>query len=643
MGNREFRISTIIPLYNGGEFIEQAIVSVLGQRLQPDEIIVVDDGSTDQGPAIVERMQSSHPIVLLRKPNGGQSSARNFGVAHSSGSLIALLDQDDVWYPNHLEELVRPFSSGHATELGWVYSNLDEMDRAGNTVGHAILTNDHDRDHPKRDLIGCMQQDMFILPSASLISRKAFDAVGGFDERLSGYEDDDLFLRILRAGFVNVYLDKPLTRWRLYRDSASYSPRMARSRMIYARKLLAEFPDDPARSMHYARDLLAPRFYPQVVAECRKALRVGDPAAIAESLQDRDFIAGFLPPCATQFSEAPNYLISAVIPLHNGAAYIEQAIKSVFTQTLLPAELIVIDDGSEDDGAQIVDRIAMQQTELPVTLVRQANGGQSSARNLGVSLAHGDLIAFLDQDDIWYSDHLEKLIQPFLESRSRKLGWTYSDLDEIDEHGNMVARSILETTPNQNPKRDLFGCLRQDMFVLPSASLVSRKAFEEVTGFDERLMGYEDDDLFLRLFRAGFDNAFVTEPLSQWRIYPSSSSYSPRMARSREIYARKLLDEYPDDVERNRYFARDLVAPRFFAQMVGEYRRALQNGGKDEIRSALHNMRWMSRSLGGRRRVGAAILLLLVAYRPLARLLFRWRRILSAVWGVRSARRWLLE
>ena len=102
-------IVAVIPLYNGARYIEEALHSVLAQRLKPNEIIVINDGSTDDGPAIVERMAIDHPITLLHKQNGGQSSARNLGIRHSNCDLIALLDQDDIWYPNHLEKLVQPF------------------------------------------------------------------------------------------------------------------------------------------------------------------------------------------------------------------------------------------------------------------------------------------------------------------------------------------------------------------------------------------------------------------------------------------------------------------------------------------------------------------------------------------------------
>ncbi len=101
---QDLSIAAIIPLYNGARWIEQAVRSVLAQTRMPDELIIVDDGSTDDGPVIVEELAAQHPsIALLRKSNGGQSAARNFAVAHCKSALIALLDQDDIWYPNHLE------------------------------------------------------------------------------------------------------------------------------------------------------------------------------------------------------------------------------------------------------------------------------------------------------------------------------------------------------------------------------------------------------------------------------------------------------------------------------------------------------------------------------------------------------------
>lgn len=290
---QDLRIAAVIPLYNGGKYIREAIESVLAQTLPPTEIVVVDDGSTDDGPEIVAEMAAAHPITLLRKPNGGQASARNFGIAHTTSELIALLDQDDAWYPDHLTRLAAPFRRFASPTIGWVYGNLDEVDEAGRMVIRLCLRL-APHPHPKRDIFACLGSDMFVLPSATLISRTAFDAVGGFDERLSGFEDDDLFLRIFRAGFDNVFIDRAVTRWRIHSHSASFTPRMAVSRMIYFRKLLAAFPDEPTRDRYYARQYLAPRFLPWIVHEYVMALRSGDTAGLAAALADLTFVRPLL-------------------------------------------------------------------------------------------------------------------------------------------------------------------------------------------------------------------------------------------------------------------------------------------------------------------------------------------------------------
>jgi glycosyltransferase involved in cell wall biosynthesis len=277
----DLSIAAIIPLYNGARWIEQSMRSVLAQTLAPDEFIVVDDGSTDDGPRIVERLAQSHPIRLLGKPNGGQSSAGNFGVAHSASALIALLDQDDAWYPHHLATLIKPFRKPRGVPLGWVYSDLDEIDERGGMVNKRLLNlirrvNLLPRENPKRSLSACLSNDLFILPSASLISRGAFEAVGGFDECLCGYEDDDLFLRLFRAGYDNVFIDEPLSQWRIYQTLTSYTYRMARSRMIYAMKLFEQFPNDRPRRRYWSRDCIAPRFVYQTLGDFLKALETRD-------------------------------------------------------------------------------------------------------------------------------------------------------------------------------------------------------------------------------------------------------------------------------------------------------------------------------------------------------------------------------
>jgi glycosyltransferase involved in cell wall biosynthesis len=279
----DLSLVAIIPLYNGAHWIEGTIRTVFAQTLQPDEFFVVDDGSTDggAGAAIVARLAKERPITLLTKPNGGQSSARNFGVRRSKSALIALLDQDDVWYPHHVETLAAPFRKSWPVPLGWTYSNVDTVNEAGRMMTRGFLS-DLPTQHPKRHLARCLGEDMMILPSASLISRAAFEAAGGFDERLSGYEDDDLFLRLFCAGYDNIYFEEPLSQWRVQGGSCGHSPRIFESSMIYMDKLLNDFPDDECIAHSYARDFIAPRFYQVLLSRYDQSLRVRNIAQCRE-------------------------------------------------------------------------------------------------------------------------------------------------------------------------------------------------------------------------------------------------------------------------------------------------------------------------------------------------------------------------
>jgi glycosyltransferase involved in cell wall biosynthesis len=324
--------------------------------------------------------------------------------------------------------------------------------------------------------------------------------------------------------------------------------------------------------------------------------------------------------------------ISVVIPVFNRADIVGRAIDSAlaqrFAKTATAVDVIVVDDGSTDHGPAIVRDMAMR---FPIRILQKANGGQSSARNLGVKHAHGDLIAFLDQDDAWYPDHLAKLVQPFQSADARDLGWSYSDLDEIDESGRMMMRGVIaKYRPTSHPKRDLMTCLCEDMFILPSASLISRAAFDKVGGFDERLSGYEDDDLFLRLFMAGFNNVFIAQSLSKWRIYQKSSSFSPRMGVSRAIYAKLLIDRFPNSDITSRYYVADLIAPRFFRSMAADLRRIALRKAHAQYETAFANLRFIVNHMRTRHRIPIQLLVLPILRFPgLAQFLLSRREITS--------------
>jgi len=281
--------------------------------------------------------------------------------------------------------------------------------------------------------------------------------------------------------------------------------------------------------------------------------------------------------------------VSVIIPVFNGAKYLAEALQSVFSQTWRDYEVIVVNDGSTDDSMEVCKQFP------DVRITHQENHGQSAARNTGVRHARGEYIAFLDQDDRWYPEKLARQV-PILEE-GPTYGMVYSNADEIDEDGRIVYRNVLDLASVQ-PKRSIMDCLGSDMFIVPGTVLIRRSLFDQVGGFDERLSGYEDDDLFRRVFQASRIH-YMRDSLLQWRSYPTSYSHSEGMDRSRKSYLRKLIEEFPDEPRLGHYYVRDFIAPRFVHKYLDLYISALRQGNsasrpehyRDEIAALLPYLR----------------------------------------------------
>lgn len=183
-------ISVVIPLYDKGPEIAAALRSVLAQTLPPAEIIVVDDGSTDDGPETVRRI-GGESVRLLTQPNAGVSAARNRGVAASRGEWIAFLDADDRWAPDHLAEIasmIREFPGCgiYATAFRIVGRRSTRIAPAPAARG---IVDDFFRDSAHRYIA---------IPSASAVPREVFDRAGGFPEGMKIGEDLYLWIEIAR-------------------------------------------------------------------------------------------------------------------------------------------------------------------------------------------------------------------------------------------------------------------------------------------------------------------------------------------------------------------------------------------------------------------------------------------------------------
>lgn len=236
--------------------------------------------------------------------------------------------------------------------------------------------------------------------------------------------------------------------------------------------------------------------------------------------------------------------VAVIIPFYNGSAWIERALASVMRQTIKAAEVIVVNDGSRVDEREALGAL---QSQYDFLIIDKENGGQSSARNLGVERSSSDLISFLDQDDFYPDKHIEWLLKAIPEKPFREWAFVYGDVSIADESGHISQKYFHEETqPYRHP---LHGTVQEilgsgDMFILPSATLISRKTFLSVGGFDTQFIGYEDDDLFLRFMRADCSYSYTPYPVLIWCQRPTSTSYTVHMSRSRLHYLKRVIGFY---------------------------------------------------------------------------------------------------
>ncbi len=214
-------ISVIIPSYNCEKYIERAINSAMIQSLVPKEIIIVDDGSTDNTRALVENLQkrTSTQLTYLYKENGGLSSARNFGIKNSSTSLLAFLDSDDEWHSEKLQMQFELLASQNETgNLGVVYCDCELIDEFGKKMFAPRST--YIDVSLKGSIFNQLLEANRVAGSGSgvLVKKECFDKVGLFDEKLTAAEDWDMWLRIAEYYSFD-FVDKILVKIRRHKGN----------------------------------------------------------------------------------------------------------------------------------------------------------------------------------------------------------------------------------------------------------------------------------------------------------------------------------------------------------------------------------------------------------------------------------------
>jgi glycosyltransferase involved in cell wall biosynthesis len=271
------------------------------------------------------------------------------------------------------------------------------------------------------------------------------------------------------------------------------------------------------------------------------------------------------------------YSVSVILPHYRDVEGLERAIKSIYTQSVLPQQVIVVDDDSGPSYWADLEALARQ---YGFELFHQTNQGQSAARNFGVEKSNSTHICFLDQDDLFLENHIQDLLAAW--DDNPRLAFVYGDAWRQSESGEVYVRTTFRQEIDFQTT-DVFDLARRDMVVTPGMTMFSKQIFLEVGGFDANLRGYEDDDLLFRLSVSGYIGKKIPNPVIIWTYNLASTSFSIAMQKSRGIFFAKLHKFFSQP-----YFSelgldpfRDILFARFYKQMMNDAIRFSGSGDSD--------------------------------------------------------------
>lgn len=378
------KVSIVIPVYNGSNYLREAIESALNQTYSNIEIIVVNDGSNDEG--ATERIAKSYgkQVKYYSKENGGVATALNLGIKKMTGEYFSWLSHDDLYYQDKIEKQIS-FLEKLKYKKVFLYSNYSIL-RDGQITpvvhNHEMLTR-----KPKYSMLrGCVNGITVLIPKAIL------NEMGEFDASLRVTQDYDYWRRI-EAKYEFIHMKDVLSITRLHSQQDSVvSPVVVSEGDNLWIDMIKELPNK--EKLLYENTLY--NFYFEMVKFLKTTPYSGTLEYCQSELKNLE---------AEVMSTSFNPKVSIVIPFYNRVDKTLVALKSALNQTYKNTEVILVNDGSNTDLSKLLKFIKGYQNIKLITI--EGNRGPAVARNLGIDKADGEYIAFLDSDDEFLESKIE--------------------------------------------------------------------------------------------------------------------------------------------------------------------------------------------------------------------------------------------
>lgn len=465
-------VSIILPTFNRAHFLGCAIDSVLNQTYTNFELIIVDDGSTDNTRSVIESYIDSR-IIKIFQENKGVSSARNAALRIAKGCFITFLDSDDFYHPDKLSAQVSYFHNNPNAYVLYTQSDCS-ADVDGLISSHVYKAPFQGSIYP---YISFLVPVTVTIPTV-MFRRIVFERIGFFDEAMYRFEDTDYWRRVAKQFSFDALHESTVTiRTHIGNHLVSQSPtRIYEAIQYYIHKVESEdFADVPCL-IRYSGYRRLSNYY---IAAFKTLATDEGRQSLLKLTMLRDSL--------------PKPLVSIIIPVYNGSDFLADAIESCISQTYQNIEIIVVNDGSSDNGAT---RSIARSFGLRVRYYEKPNGGVASALNYGISQSSGSLISWLSHDDVYPPNKIAQQIDFLLETVNPTNTVIYGDYAVF--HGRDVdGKTYIRISP---PPPELFRQFITKKNILHGCTLLIPKSlFTEVGYFDESLLTTQDYDLWYRM------------------------------------------------------------------------------------------------------------------------------------------------
>lgn len=535
-------VSVIIPYYNQGKYLHAAVQSSLAAFSGDVEIIVVDDGSTEShaNHYCTQATNLDSRVRVIRKQNGGLSSARNAGLNAANGEYIQFLDCDDVLLPGKLDQQVSQLvsSKGKLVSVsGYYVSNegFRDLRDESQTISRFPLT--------LNSFLFYWERGFSVPIHAGLFCRSVFENIS-FNEELHGKEDW-VFWSTLAGEMRGAMIYCPIVGavYRLHGNGMTRSldkmgEAWAKATRLLSERYGSEFPEFEGASNDWHR-----KFYKSGRLQTI-ALRSPKKSTYSTALERKSTEV----PSATllhsrAFCETERPVISFVIPVYNHSKYLKQCVESVVKQTPSASyEIVVVDDRStEADVINVLKSIETHDTPYRV-FQNDHNYGISITQNLAVQQCRGEYVAFLDCDDY---------LEPFVVDEVTKVitvedapDYIFTDRNHIDEHGSFISRVNYGGYDWIKPS----GSVENDLLLGMVAShlkIIRKDLYQNIGGSNVSFSGVQDWELALRVIGKGRFH-YLDKALYNHRLHGTSVSNSGSITQfwMTNVLRRKHLEDF---------------------------------------------------------------------------------------------------